>query len=99
MTPNVVRIVLWPGLKEIKFCIVLVFLKLSGTLELELGRHSPLSKWNLKSNKGYYSDVVVITGTVEPDPMNKLVPIRLVSYNYVPPKMVNRKITYHEKVN
>lgn len=84
MTLNVVRIILDIaelnkrfglnlGLNEIKYCYSL------GLFE---------DKWNLKvrpysyslieglpsSHKGYYADVIIITGVVELDPTNKPVP-------------------------
>ena len=87
VTPNVVRIVLGtaeinrhfnlnPGLKKIKYCYSV------GVLD---------EKWNLgarpnspsiieslaSSHKGYYNDIVIIMGNVEPDPQNKSVPKQL----------------------
>ena len=60
------------GLKELKYCHFLGIF--DEKWNLRAMPHSPsLVKGLASSYKGYYKDVITITGAVEPDPMNKLV--------------------------
>ena len=85
LTPNTIRIILGTvklnkrfnlhlGLRKLKYCYCLTIHE-DDKWNLRAMPHSPSLIDGLSTfHKGYYKDVITITGVVEPDPVNNPVP-------------------------